>query len=596
MNAIIRKATSFLDALELRVRAFDVRRIRHAAQRAHAFAKAFAKATTPERAIAVITIAFGIWVALTVYDKGLTLAFLDQNAHLNLAREVSDSLTPGLSQIGFWPPLLHIVMAPAAAIDVLYHTGLAAAVTLIPFLVLGTLFFYRLIRLHTNSRTIGIAAAFAFILNPYVLYYAVTPMMEMIFIPLVIGALYFTSRWYYEPRLRDLNWTAIFVTLASAARFEGFILIPLIALVIAGKRWFEGRDFAKIESEIILFLFLGLIGVGFIACYSSAYGGSPLAFISGNWSARTQQADYTHPAAGSISRSVQYFASAAIYSLGGFQLLLAFLGAILALALSSGKTRWVVLGLMVLAASPALFNLLSLYIGQTVIYVPNLPPYKGFFNERYGLLLVITTIIAPLLGASALWQKSKVLGAPDLRALLQCSAIAIVEILLIANVWFLGKTVWADDFAVLRNSAQRYPIQIQLAKSIRTHYDYGNILATRALYDFTLIRAGINLDHYIHEANFQYFSQALDHPWLYARWVIMIKRNPNIYTSVQLENEAVSKRWDGNKEFLSFYAEVDENDGARLYRVNETAVLRYAREHNLDPSTTPSLNPEGNTW
>src|SRR4051794_19433560 len=60
------------------------------------------------------------------YSKGYVCYYGDAEAHLNIARRIVDSLTPGRDQIGtVWLPLPHLLMLPFAANDHLWQTGLA---------------------------------------------------------------------------------------------------------------------------------------------------------------------------------------------------------------------------------------------------------------------------------------------------------------------------------------------------------------------------------------------------------------------------------------------------------------------------------------
>src|SRR5690349_13512131 len=106
------------------------------------------KAETALPLVALLVGAVSTWY---IYSLGLTKILVDENAHLNVARQVVDSMTPGISQIGFWPPLIHVVMIPFVSIDMLYRTGLAGAFALIPFLMLGAYFLFRLIHLFTKN-------------------------------------------------------------------------------------------------------------------------------------------------------------------------------------------------------------------------------------------------------------------------------------------------------------------------------------------------------------------------------------------------------------------------------------------------------------
>jgi hypothetical protein len=131
-----------------------------------------------------------------------------------------------------------------------------------------------------------------------------------------------------------------------------------------------------------------------------------------------------------------------------------------------------------------------------------------------------------------------------------------------------------------------------MAESLRREYDYGKILITRALFDITMVRSGIDLKEFIQEANFRYYDEAVNRPWLFARWVIMINRANSGYLGVQLANEKISARWENNPEFLAHYELVSKNDGGMLYRVREEAVRDYARRHELAAEDIPSLSTE----
>src|SRR3990167_3902627 len=83
-----------------------------------------AKLARTEVLLFAAVLVIGSLYAWYVYELGFTLFLVDQNAHLNISRLIIDSLTPGISQIGFWPPLLHILMIPFSFIDVLYQSGI----------------------------------------------------------------------------------------------------------------------------------------------------------------------------------------------------------------------------------------------------------------------------------------------------------------------------------------------------------------------------------------------------------------------------------------------------------------------------------------
>src|SRR5437660_5646226 len=63
------------------------------------------------------------------YSHGYLLYYGDAEAHLNIARRVVDSQTPGYDQLGSpWLPLPHVLMLPLVRVDSLWRSGLAGAI------------------------------------------------------------------------------------------------------------------------------------------------------------------------------------------------------------------------------------------------------------------------------------------------------------------------------------------------------------------------------------------------------------------------------------------------------------------------------------
>lgn len=63
--------------------------------------------------IFLFSLLVGCLSAYYFYQKGLIIAYVDASSHLNIARRVVDSLTPGLAQFGgSWLPFLHLSILP----------------------------------------------------------------------------------------------------------------------------------------------------------------------------------------------------------------------------------------------------------------------------------------------------------------------------------------------------------------------------------------------------------------------------------------------------------------------------------------------------
>jgi len=128
-----------------------------------------------------------------VYEHGYTLYYGDATAHVNIARRITDSRTPGFDQLGtVWLPLPHLLTVPLATDDRFWRTGLAGAVpAAIGFILAGT-FLFAAAKSAFSSRAAGFAAAGLLALNPNLLYLQSTPITEPIFLACLMAVLYFT--------------------------------------------------------------------------------------------------------------------------------------------------------------------------------------------------------------------------------------------------------------------------------------------------------------------------------------------------------------------------------------------------------------------
>ena len=230
--------------------------------------------------LAILTTSLSAW---WIHHIGMTTALTDASAHLNFSRLIFDSLTPGISQIGFWPPLLQLVMSPYAANGYLYKTGLAGFFALLPFVCLGTLALYRMVRNLTGSQTFGVTAVILFLFNPYVLYYSSVPMMEMLYVSNLLVATYAMVRWLQSHQIRHLIWLGLFVALTSMSRYEGLLLLPLVGAILLIDLYRQRTKRTQMEATLLLFAMLGIVGLTFIAIFGWVFGGSPLAFTDSSW-------------------------------------------------------------------------------------------------------------------------------------------------------------------------------------------------------------------------------------------------------------------------------------------------------------------------
>lgn len=540
--------------------------------------------------IALMTLAALLAGVVTwqVYELGLMRVLVDQNAHLNLARQAVDSLTPGLSQIGFWPPLLHVLLIPAVSFDQLYRSGLAAVLTLAPVLALAAVLLYKTLLLLTKNRAVSVSGALVFLLNPYVLYYTATPMMEVLYIANLFGVAYFFVRWIMFDRMRDVLFAGLFVTLSTLSRFEGIILIPIAALIVLVRLWMRRSSYYRIEAYMIAFSFVASLGLLAILAYGYILVDNPLAFMNSEWSAFAQQRDYVLPTARDAWETLHYLRHAAyhIFSLPlawaaifGFPLLILL------------RPRFAVAAASLILFSPYIFDALALYRGNAIVYVPELHPFSGFFNERYGMYWIGFAILVPALLIGIVWERWRSI-APVRTAL---SLVLVASVALSAG--WLYRVAFYEGYRPLHLSL-RYAVddQREIARTLRARYDFGNILMTRALHDIVALEAGIPLASYIQESNAGFYDVALERPWLFARWVVMQNTAAPQTLSWVVQNEKVALHWARSREFARHYTLIRENSTERLYKVNEEAVRLYAAQQGYSIFALPSLNPALASW
>ncbi len=128
------------------------------------------------------------------YHQGAILLYGDAVAHINIARRVFDSRTPGLFQLGtVWLPLPHVLNIPFIANDRLWQTGLGASVPSMIAYVLGSLGVFRLVSGLASRRAAWIAAL-VYALNPNLIYMQSTAMTESLYLAFFIwSAVYFSE-------------------------------------------------------------------------------------------------------------------------------------------------------------------------------------------------------------------------------------------------------------------------------------------------------------------------------------------------------------------------------------------------------------------
>src|ERR1700686_3136742 len=79
--------------------------------------------------VAGVAVLVSLFSFLYYLQRGDLLLYGDAVAHINIARRVFDSQTPGLLQLGtVWLPLPHLLMIPFIFSDAMWRSGIAGSI------------------------------------------------------------------------------------------------------------------------------------------------------------------------------------------------------------------------------------------------------------------------------------------------------------------------------------------------------------------------------------------------------------------------------------------------------------------------------------
>lgn len=440
--------------------------------------------------LAIALVALSVSAVRYFYGHGYLLWFGDAEAHLNNARRLMDSTTPGYDQLGSpWLPVPHVATLPFARMDRLWQSGLAAAFPAATAFVVGGLFLFAAVRRVFDSTTAAFVAAALASLNPNLLYLQSTCMTESYFYAEVSALLYFV--------VTDAPLAAGLATiLATLTRYEGWFLIPFATLA-----------FARRPDHAVMYALTSSLGPLYWLTHNWWLSGDPLAFYRGPASARAIQKGEPYPGLHDLRLAWLYYRTAVQLCAGPGLSLLAIVGGVVALA---RRAFWPI----VILALPPVFYIWSMYSsGGTPIFVPTLWPHS-WYNTRYGLAAL------PLLAfaAAALVTAVPVRMRP------------LIAVLIVAGGTIHWAThrdpadwiTWAESRA---NSAGRRAWMNGAADYLRTHRRPGADILSSGGDDFLGIYrlAGIPLRETFSVFNGLPFDATLSRPDLYLKqpWAVV---------------------------------------------------------------------------
>jgi hypothetical protein len=449
------------------------------------------------------------------FSTDTIVAYGDAESHLNIAKRVVSSLTPGAAQLGgIWLPLPHIMMVPFVSIDFLWRSGLAGSIVSGFCFIIASIYLYKLTYLITKSKIGSLAASYLFIANPNILYLQSTAMTEL---PLL--AFFLLSSYYFIKFLRAENeamssiLAAFFGFCAVLSRYDGWFLVVaevgIIGLIGLFRKW----QWKKIEGYGVLFGTLAFFGIALWLLWGQVILGNAFYFTQSEFSAKTQQAAWLAkgelPAYHNLPLAFLYYAVTAMSNAGLLIFILGVFGFMFYLSHRSERIRFLVALLLLV---PLFFNVLTLFLGQSVIFIPHLTPVSyewRLFNVRYGVMLV--PVVAFFVGY--LFYKSKW----NIRLFLV--GLVLLQYGLYA-VGYSSVLSYQDGIAGLSHAKRP-----DAEGWMKTHYDDGLVLLDDYTRTISIVRSGIPMKNIIYIGNKPYWEDSLKQPEKYAKWIVMQKND-----------------------------------------------------------------------
>src|SRR6267143_3413433 len=124
---------------------------------------------------------------LVYFRHGELLLFGDAEGHINIARRVFDSHSPGPLQLGtVWLPLPHLLMMPFLVSDWAWRTAAGGSIPSMLAYIISIVGIFQLVRAVSKKNFPAWFAAAVFAGNPSLIYLQATPMTEPLYLALFI--------------------------------------------------------------------------------------------------------------------------------------------------------------------------------------------------------------------------------------------------------------------------------------------------------------------------------------------------------------------------------------------------------------------------
>lgn len=473
---------------------------------------------------------------LFYYKSGDFFLYGDAVAHINIARRVFDSKTPGLLQLGtVWLPLPHLLMIPFLISKQLWQQGVGGSIPSMAAYVFAVLGIFRLTRSALSpsaepdnaAQVAAWTAAIIFAANPNLIYMQSTAMGETVYLAFFLWSIvYFLD--HIRGNAKALPKCGLCLAAACLTRYDGWFLAAAMAATVVLRFLFTKEDAkaAPTRATVVKFVLIAAAAPALWLAYNGIVYRNPLEFANGPYSAkaierRTQaEGDPGHPGTGNLIVAGMYYLKSAednvatnIWMQRAWVLiLLAAIGAAFISRRRPGEAasltpRWLPLLFLLI---PLPFYALSVAYGGVPIFVPTWWPFSHY-NVRYGLQLLpafavaLATLVYIAIRAES-WHRY-------LR--LTCAIVPLG--LATASYGF----VWNATPVCLKeaqiNMRTRTQLELELARWLTKLPPNATLLMYVGDHVGALERAGIPLRQTINEGNHRVWKQPTDPEGLWER-------------------------------------------------------------------------------
>ena len=493
------------------------------------------------------------------------LLYGDAVAHINIARRVFDSQTPGLLQLGtVWLPLPHLLMIPFIFGKTMWQNGSGGSIPSMIAYVFGVLGIFRLVhdmlaarrtRVVTGLNFVQAAsnaksptdtsaaasigawtAAFAYAANPNLIYMQATAMTESVYLALFIWAVVYFTEFLRELKRSDraesnsqkavrkpekfdsrtqstpnaLMRSAWCLFAAELTRYDGWFLAGImgVAAVVIGLRHWQNRPLRK---KLVKFAITIAVAPILWLAYNAVVYGNALEFANGPYSAKAieERVAAPNPAFHNVKVAASFFLKSAQLNMadanwGRFWLA----AALLALVVALWKLRAQLSALLLLWV-PLIFYSLSIAYGSVPIHVYIWWPFATF-NQRYGLqLLPVFAVSSGLLTASVY-----LLGASKRHGGKLVAFMLALVIGSYATVWNAGPQCFQE---AQKNWTIRAPLNASVERVVSHLPSNSRYLMDLGEHVGVMEQAGIPLRQVINNENHRAWKRPSDPEGLWER-------------------------------------------------------------------------------